>query len=207
MAIRCSAAPSSRHRRPKHHMGRRLAFDLHPWLSDHRVQGAAIVPATAYIEMALAAGTEVLGGALVIRELENVKPIILNEGDRCRVQTTVVVAATNARFTIHSRVGAGPWTLRARGELGSAAAVAADGLAIVEAKARCPELVEGVDFYAALAREGNQWGPAFQGLQRVWRGEGEAVAKIQAPPTVAVDQAASCFIRRSPMPAVMRWSP
>ncbi len=32
-----------------------------PYLVDHRVQGRVIVPATAYLEMAIAAGVEALG--------------------------------------------------------------------------------------------------------------------------------------------------
>ena len=58
---------------------REIGFNTHPWLRDHRVQGLAVLPASAYIEMALAAGKEVLGtGLLVLRQIENL------EADRSR---------------------------------------------------------------------------------------------------------------------------
>src|SRR6185437_16692654 len=41
----------------------RLDLRLAPYLADHRVQQAAIMPATAYLELAFAAAREALGAA------------------------------------------------------------------------------------------------------------------------------------------------
>ncbi len=50
---------------------REVSLETHSWVTDHRVQGAAILPATAYIEMALQAGREVLGEcALSVSDIE-----------------------------------------------------------------------------------------------------------------------------------------
>src|SRR5262249_44202754 len=60
-----------------------IGLDSHPWLTDHRVQGAAIVPATAYIEMAFAAAGEALGpGPVRVRNIRNLKPMVLHGGVR-----------------------------------------------------------------------------------------------------------------------------
>ena len=97
---------------------RELSLNTHRWLVDHRVQGAAIVPATAYIEIALAAGAAVLSrGSLAVHHMENLKPIILHNGDSRLVQTMLVIEDDgNARLSVHSRPfqnergGAAPWT-------------------------------------------------------------------------------------------------
>jgi acyl transferase domain-containing protein len=50
------------------------------YLADHRVQGMAVLPATAYMEMAMAAAVEVFGvGVLTLTEIENKKVLVLSE--------------------------------------------------------------------------------------------------------------------------------
>ena len=53
--------------------------------------------------------------------------------------------------------------------------------------ARFEEQVTGEEFYRALAREGLTYGPSFQGVRHVWRREGEAVARVEAPETLAAE--------------------
>jgi acyl transferase domain-containing protein len=49
---------------------REMSCVTHPWLLDHRVENTAIVPATAYIEMAIAAGRELVSkGSLSVHDL------------------------------------------------------------------------------------------------------------------------------------------
>ena len=84
---------------------RELSLTTHPWIADNRVEGAAIVPVTAYIEMAFAASREVMSsGSLAIRNLENRKPIILHEGQKRLLQVTLSVGRDGtAEFKVHSR--------------------------------------------------------------------------------------------------------
>jgi acyl transferase domain-containing protein len=181
---------------------REIGLGSHPWLADHRVQGAAIVPATAYIEMALAAGSEVLGaGSLHLQQIENLKPMILPEGVSRRLQVTLSLDADGkARFAVHSRLalGAGDasakvsaWTAHVTAllsveDLVENEAASEQGLAAIEAaRARCDTAIAGGSFYAALAAKGNQWGPCFQGMDQVWIGENEAVGRVRVPAPLA----------------------
>jgi acyl transferase domain-containing protein len=167
-----------------------LSLSSHPWLADHRVQGAAIVPATAYIEMALAAGGDLLGsGSLSVREIENLKPIVLREGDQRLLQATLAVDGNGARFAVYSRGAShdtpgAPWTTHMTARLSILAAPKGTP-AIEDARQRCVTPVDGAHFYAALAAKGNQWGPCFQGLRQVFIGEGEAVGRIDVADGVA----------------------
>ncbi|WP_033825324.1 polyketide synthase dehydratase domain-containing protein, partial [Kitasatospora sp. MBT63] len=55
----------------------RISLADHPWLADHAVQGTAIVPGTALLELAIRAGDEV--GASVLDELVVEAPLVLPE--------------------------------------------------------------------------------------------------------------------------------
>ena len=174
---------------------RKIGFDSHPWLRDHRVQGLAVVPASAYIEMALAAVQEALGsGPVSIRHIENLRPIVLRDGGGYVVQSTLEVSADGAaRFGVYGRPteraarwapGTSAWTLHMTAQIAPAEESVTDdvGLAVVRAAlGRCRSELDGAAFYVALAEKGNDWGPAFQGVDRLWLGDGEAVGRVRVP--------------------------
>jgi len=181
-----------------------VGLHSHPWLTDHRVQGAAIVPATAYIEMAIAAASEVLGaGSVCVRRIENLKPMILREGEVRRLQATLTPGADGlVRFAVLSREDGGAasartagggsrWTAHMTAEVAlhagaPAPSLSPDDLQALRERCRRADLA-GAGFYAALARKGNEWGPCFQGLSQVWAGTQEALARVQVPPSLAAD--------------------
>jgi acyl transferase domain-containing protein/acyl carrier protein len=172
-----------------------IGFDTHPWFQDHRVQGLAIVPASAYIEMALAGAGDVFGpGSMSVRQIENLRPIVLREGGCYLVQSTLVRGdERTARFMVHGRAlqrdahrfaDASGWTLHMAAQIGAGDVPTAgeSGLAIVQAaRERCRSELNGSAFYAALAEKGNDWGPAFQGLDHLWLGDGETVGRVRMP--------------------------
>jgi acyl transferase domain-containing protein/acyl carrier protein len=175
---------------------RDISLRTHPWLEDHRVQQAVIVPASAYIEMAIAAAVQVFGDPPVcVREIENLKPVILQEGAAHRLQTALRMDADGtAHITVHGRPTAdtkAPWTgvMTARVSRIAPSDVAPNSLAALdEIRNRTDNEVSGAAFYAMLASKGNQWGPAFQGIQHLWRGTGEALGRVRVSSVVA----ASC---------------
>ncbi len=152
----------------------RLSAHTHPWLADHVVAGVPLVPATAVVEMAVRAGEHV--GLPRIGELTLSAPLVLTDG-ALRLQLTVgeVDEAGHRDFTLHARSDDGSWTTRAEGTLTPAADLG-EGLTAWPPAATEVSLD---DFHDTLA--GYSYGPAFRGLRRVWRGEGELFAEI-APP-------------------------
>lgn len=181
---------------------REVSLATHPWIADHRVQGAAIVPATAYIEMALAAAGEVFGpGSLSVRDIENLKPIILFEGTVRLVQLELEkTSQTQARVSVHSRAAGdgkagAPWTAHVTAQVSrtESADAPADGMRVVEALRAKGALLAGGDFYKALADKGNQWGPAFQGMSEAWRGEREAATRVSVPDSLRGETGAYRF--------------
>src|SRR6185437_11951361 len=55
----------------------RLSLRSHPWLADHRLGGAAVVPSTAFLELAVRAGDQV--GCDEVRELALEAPLTVPE--------------------------------------------------------------------------------------------------------------------------------
>ncbi|OEV02813.1 type I polyketide synthase [Streptomyces oceani] len=144
---------------------------VEPWLSDHRVLGHAVIPGTAYVEMAWqAAGAAELGR---IDELTLHESLPTGAGaPDVRLQVTVGTPDDSGRrsLDIHSR-GAGErsWTRHASGVLGVEPCVPEAAEPRTDAEPAMPE-----DFYPNLVKRGYEYGRAFQGLQRLWR-EGDTV--------------------------------
>jgi acyl transferase domain-containing protein len=170
-----------------------ISTSIFPFLADHVVQGRAVFPATGYVELVLEAATELFGQVPVaLDRIQYQKPLFLAGDGTSRVQVTLTAAADGGMtFRVHSRSSDDPepmqpsasWTPHVQGrvrvvEPSSAGLGQQDLDAIL---ARCPEEVSGEMFYSRLAERGNSWGPSFQGVERLWRGQGEAIARVRVP--------------------------
>ncbi len=164
-----------------------------PYLLDHRVQDVPVFPATAYLEMAIAAMTEVAGdGPIGIRDISYHRPMFLR-ADRSRVVQFVLTPADLERWTfeVFSReTDASAWSRHASGKvyrLPDAMAQDRSHADLGPARERCDETISGRQFYASLVARGNTWGPAFQGLSEVRRRDGEAVSEVRVPDSLRAD--------------------
>jgi acyl transferase domain-containing protein/acyl carrier protein len=150
-----------------------LGSDRPAFLADHRVHGHCVVPAAAFVEMALSAAGE--GFELEAMAIE--RPLLLPEGERHETQ----VVLGESGFEIHSRPPGGEWVRNASGtaRAGDSARTAA-GSPLGALKERCNRRVESP--YLALEKLGLPYGPAFRGLTALSIGpEGEAIAEIHLP--------------------------
>ncbi|WP_432422516.1 SDR family NAD(P)-dependent oxidoreductase [Streptomyces flaveolus] len=158
----------------------RLSLADHPWLADHSVGGVPLLPGTAFVEMALAAGARV--GCAAVEDLTVTEPLPLPEDGAVRLQCTVGDPdATGARaFRVYAAAADGdPWTTHATGTLGPAeGAPGADPTAWPPPGAE-PVGLDGV--YDRLAELGAEYGPRFQGLRAAWRHGDEAYAEVAVP--------------------------
>ncbi|MFZ4265066.1 SDR family NAD(P)-dependent oxidoreductase, partial [Streptomyces arboris] len=172
----------------------RLSLRTHPWLADHAVSGTVLVPATGLLELAARAGEQV--GSERVEELTLAAPLVLPERGGIQVQLSLGTPDDEGRRTveIHSRPestesrenpdradGAGAeWVLHAHGSLVVADEAAAREGLMVWPPAGAVE-VDLAGAYERLADLGYGYGPAFRGLRRVWRGEGELFAEVVLP--------------------------
>jgi len=91
-----------------------------PFLADHRVQGSAVMPAAAYVEMAVQAARAALGnGAVEVRDLELRRPLLLEPRQPTSLQLSLTVKDQGrAEFQIHACAGGRPgadWSAVAQG--------------------------------------------------------------------------------------------
>ncbi|MFD5698726.1 type I polyketide synthase [Streptomyces lasiicapitis] len=168
----------------------RLSLRTHPWLADHAVAGAVLLPATAFVELATRAGDQV--DCDLVEELTMEMPLVVPETGGVQLQLTVGPADASGRRTLafHSRPEAGPdaggaeaepWTRHATGVLASAAAPIADSAAAFDLAQWPPRDAQevGIDgLYEEFAAADVQYGPAFQGLRSVWRRGDEVFAEV-----------------------------
>ncbi|WP_344040884.1 type I polyketide synthase, partial [Saccharothrix xinjiangensis] len=168
----------------------RLSLRDHPWLADHVVADALIVPGTAFLELACHAGQRL--GVPHVRELTLQSPLPLPERGGVAVQVVVDAPDEHGarRVTVHSRPESpedlgdpggpgGPdaagWTCHATG------ALVADGpVAPTEPLTWPPPDAHPVAVdYERLADSGYAYGPAFQGLREVWQRGADLFARVE----------------------------
>ncbi|AXB42466.1 hypothetical protein A4R43_07935 [Amycolatopsis albispora] len=160
----------------------RLSQRTHPWLADHAVLGTALLPGTAFLELAVRAGDEV--GCGLVEELTLHTPLPIADDAAVQIQVSVGGPDESGRreITVHSRpeTGDAAWTTHAGGTLAPADADAeAAELTAWPPDGAVPVPVSGL--HGELAETGLDYGPAFRGLQRVWRRGEVMFAEVELP--------------------------
>ncbi|MEU3558865.1 SDR family NAD(P)-dependent oxidoreductase [Kitasatospora sp. NPDC006786] len=154
----------------------KLSASVHPWLAEHTVLGSTLLPAMAFVDMAVHAGEHT--ASPVLSELVLEAPLVLSERDGVHVQVTVGAPDDTGRrpVTVHSRTSAEPdeWTRHATGVLGPPAdradrAAQADRTAAPGADEGEAAPIDIGSLYDRLADAGYDYGPTFQGLTGIRR--------------------------------------
>ncbi|CAL9423233.1 Narbonolide_10-deoxymethynolide synthase PikA1, modules 1 and 2 [Nocardiopsis dassonvillei] len=174
----------------------RLSRGSHPWLADHAAGDTALLPGTAFLDLALTAGDRL--GVPHVAELIVQSPLVLP--DRGGVQIQAVVEAADARghraLTVHARpagdpgapdLGERPWTRHATGVLAPEPAAPPRDLAAWPPADAVP--VDTGDLYSGLEAVGYSYGPAFRGLTAAWTRGDEVWAEIALPAAQHADAA------------------
>ncbi|RLL68238.1 type I polyketide synthase [Streptomyces sp. Z26] len=160
----------------------RLSTDTHPWLADHVVLGATLLPGTAFVELAVRAGDRI--GCRALDELTLHAPLVLPEGTGVRLRLVVGAPVDDdgrRPVTVHSHSEDGDhepaWTLHAEGVLGPDAA-APERFDVTQWPPDGAASLTGSGVYDGLVDLGFEYGPAFQGLRGAWKSGGETFAEV-----------------------------
>ena len=165
-----------------------LSLGTHPWLGDHVVQGAVLLPGTAFVDIAIRAGDHF--GCDVVEELTLETPLVLPARGEVTVQVRVGAADESGRraLTVYSGTEE-VWTRHATGALHTGGHTVVADLAEWPPAGAEPVQLDG--FYDRLAQSGFGYGPAFRGLRSAWRRTlgttAEVFAEVTLPEGVAAD--------------------
>ncbi|MFG2197062.1 SDR family NAD(P)-dependent oxidoreductase [Streptomyces sp. NPDC048639] len=183
-----------------------LSTGAHPWLADHTVAGAVVLPTAAYLDFALHLGGRVGCDHLV--ELGQEQPLVLD--GRAPVEIQAVLdgpgedgvrpfacysrpATTGVAAAVGEDESDRPWICNARGVLAPADATAIhprqderDGT-WPPPGAQALDADEVDEIYEALRERGLDHGPAFRGLTAVWRTGEEVCAEVAVPEEFRAD--------------------
>ncbi|MEK7328256.1 MAG: polyketide synthase dehydratase domain-containing protein, partial [Chloroflexota bacterium] len=163
-----------------------FSLDSLALLNDHRVYGVAVLPGTAYIEMALAAANVALGaGRHVLEDLVIHEALVVGEDETRNVQ---FIVKPDGAFQFFSSGDGDEWQLHATGKVraGSADGEAAS-VSLADIQSRCVEQVSAKAHYQMLRERGLEFGPSLHGVQQIWRRDGEALGKVQLPATLEAE--------------------
>ncbi|PRY32487.1 type I polyketide synthase [Umezawaea tangerina] len=156
-----------------------LSRRTHPWLADHAVGDAVLLPGAALLELAIRAGDQV--GCGRVEELTLEAPLLLPDDGAVTIQVAVGTPDEQGRrpLTVFGRVGDDDWTRHAGGVLAATPAPAP-----ATATAWPPAGAEPIDvstLYDDFAGVGFHYGPAFRGLRAAWRLGAEVFAEVELP--------------------------
>ena len=158
----------------------RLSVATQPWLADHAVAGVVLFPGAGFVELAIRAGDEV--GCSSVDELMLHAPMVLPaEGVAVQVVVSEADDAGGRVVSIFSRAqrDSAAWILHAEGELGVAESAPGTDLSVWPPVGAVPvDIGEPADVYARLRERGYEYGPAFQGLTKMWRRGDEVFAEV-----------------------------
>ncbi|NUQ99009.1 MAG: SDR family NAD(P)-dependent oxidoreductase, partial [Streptomyces sp.] len=171
----------------------RISPDHRSWLADHTVAGTALLPGTAFVDMALHAAA-VAGCAGGVEELSIEAPLPVHGGIQLQVVVDEPDTSDRRRVGVFARPEAddghtSEWTRHAIGVLAPVAAPDPD-LPQWSREAWPPngsvraEVAELYDRFSAL---GYEYGDMFAGVENVWLREGEVFAEVRLGADAALD--------------------
>ncbi|HUL75997.1 MAG TPA: beta-ketoacyl synthase N-terminal-like domain-containing protein [Vicinamibacteria bacterium] len=157
-----------------------VSLEALPLLDEHRLWDTAVVPLTAYLEMALAAAAEVQGpGLRAVEDVALARPLTVPEAGSRAVQIVLGSAGSFEIFGNRTADRSEVWTPLLSGRL---AATATDArLELAQVRERCTQVRPGPEFYAELRGRGFRFGPMTEAIDTLWVGSGEALASLRLP--------------------------
>ncbi|MGI5341480.1 beta-ketoacyl synthase N-terminal-like domain-containing protein [Streptomyces sp. CA-181903] len=151
------------------------------WLDDHQVDGITVLPGTAYVEMARAAGRRALGAAAEVHDLEIVHALTLPTATSGpSLLTTVDDEDGLVRVTSRGPADQSA-RVHARGRARRLLAPPPAPLDIDAVRARTRHTIDGPTLYEHAARHRLTYGPAFRVIEEAHVGDGEVLAAYHHP--------------------------
>jgi len=160
--------------------------EAYPYLDDHRLRDSMVYPASAYIEMALAAGLEIHSDTpYSVEDIKFQKALFFNGNKALNLQFNY--DEKDGAFQIYSREEGGStrtWELNALGRLQKLSPLEVAQVDLGGIRSRLNEKFNHEEIYIDMVKAGYQFGPCFSLIQNVWRNPGESLGEIEIPDVI-----------------------
>jgi acyl transferase domain-containing protein/NADPH:quinone reductase-like Zn-dependent oxidoreductase/SAM-dependent methyltransferase/acyl carrier protein len=174
-----------------------ISTAVSPWLKDHQAFGATVFPATAFLEMVMAAATEAFGSRpLSIRDMDIREAMVVEDHVVRKVQISIKPEdGEKASFQIASIAIGGPggestWKEHGAGRIHLEAhgTQKQDSLESLEAvMSRCSKEISVQTYHDQFQALGMHLGPSFKGLHRLWTGKNEVLGEVRLVTEIAAE--------------------
>ena len=135
-----------------------------------------------YVEMALAAAREVFGPApCVLEDIEFQRFLVLDPSVTPVVQVEFDPASNEFAVAVRGDDSDDSWEVNAKGSIRQFTQSTPDKLDLTQIVLRCPASFSREECNRRFADAGYHYGPTFQGIERLWRGEREVLAEVLVP--------------------------
>ena len=168
-----------------------LGEDSPVYLSMHRVFNQALLPTTAYLEIAVAAGKYRLGtSSIIVEDLTIKRGMILPSGELTNVQTVLNPAPNQTyQFQIFSQreqqnQEEQEWLLHATGKIGreeTSKTQSQRKIDLEQLQSECSQAIDIQQHYQQFSQRGIDYGKSFQGIEKLWSGTNQALAHLKLP--------------------------
>lgn len=169
----------------------RLSLVEQTYLKDHCIYEQVIVPATVYIEMAIAAGQQAFRQtAIQLSSVSIQQPLVLSQTKPQSVQVVLSPdVGSTYRFEIFSlnerhsnlKLAESVWTCHAVGKVSLASSLDLLPVSLKDMQQQFEEVIPSASYYHQLASQGMAYGECFQGIQQIFSSSNEALGEARLP--------------------------
>jgi acyl transferase domain-containing protein len=164
--------------------GGHLSLERRPWLAEHVIHGAVVVPSTVLLEIAVWAAHK--AGCAIVEELTLVTPLVLAQ----TVDREIRVVIDRRALTVYSRgENDERWTRNAVGEIAEDETETRWQDALVSWPPPGATDVSVAAHYDRLAGLGFGVGPLLRGVRKAWRRDDVLFAEVELPSNDGPDAA------------------
>jgi len=159
-----------------------------PYLSDHTVFEDIVVPGASHLSVILSGADLMHMDGCQLEDVIFPAPLVLLENKSCTVQVVLTPEGDTQAFQLITTEAAttdAESITHATGYLREALSEAPADIDLAAMKARCRQEINPNSLYDTAAEQHIVFGPSFRWVVGLWTGEGEALAQLQRPDTIA----------------------
>ncbi len=164
------------------------------YLSDHKVFEFVLFPATGHLEIATAAAKKMFANRQVtVADVAITKGLILPETENKIVQTILTPTENNSyKFEIFSTQKVEnqelpEWILHTEGKI-YPSSTTQEAIDLEKYQKQCNQEIEIKQHYQKYQEVGLNYGNSFQGVEKLWKGEGKVLAQLSLPEELGITE-------------------